>query len=194
MVPRFIVLEGPDGSGTTTHAALLAERLRRDGSEVLLTAEPTNGPVGKFLRTALSVGGMPADALQLLFSADRAWHVEAEIGPALKRGATVISDRYALSTIAYGKALGLEEQWLSSLGIRFVQPDMQIILLPPSSVCMNRWKRRSKLDILEKEPFQHDVHEQYRLLAKQHGMRVVDTSGDKDDVADRIYAIVSSHA
>lgn len=193
MVPRFIVLEGPDGSGTTTHAALLAERLRRDGSDVLLTAEPTNGSVGKFLRTALSVGGMPADALQLLFSADRAWHVAAEIDPALMRGATVVSDRYALSTIAYGKALGLDEQWLSSLGKRFVQPDMQIILLPPFSVCMDRWKRRSKLDILEQETFQLHVHEQYRLLATQHGMHVVDTSGDKDDVADRIFAIVSSH-
>lgn len=74
---RFIVLEGIDGAGTTTQAALLADALRaRLGVEVELTREPTDGPLGRVLREALS-GRAPLDpvALALAFAADRADHV-----------------------------------------------------------------------------------------------------------------------
>ena len=64
---RFIVLEGPDGSGTTTHVSLLADALRAQGENAIVTQEPTTGPIGTFIRQELSKGCHPccgiADAL-----------------------------------------------------------------------------------------------------------------------------------
>ncbi len=112
----LIILEGPDGSGTTTHSALLAETLRKEGRDVLLTCEPTDGPIGRFIRGELSKEKIDSPAaLQLLFTADRAWHVDTVIRPALEAGKTVITDRFSLSTIVYGEALGIDKEWLESM-------------------------------------------------------------------------------
>ncbi len=93
----FIVLEGPDGGGTTTHSARLAQHLRAAGTDVLLTAEPSDGSIGTHISSILDEHRpMPADALQLLFCADRAQHLAQVIEPALREGKTVICDRYAL--------------------------------------------------------------------------------------------------
>ena len=86
MTGKFIVFEGPDGSGTSYHSRMLAQTLRNEGKNVLLTAEPTSGPIGTLIRTTLKEGdGFPAESLQLLFCADRAWH-QREIRSALERG------------------------------------------------------------------------------------------------------------
>src|SRR5690242_1367991 len=105
----FIVLEGIDGSGTTTQAARLAQTLQARGARVHATREPSTGPVGRLLRQALT-GTLVADerpvqldfcTLALLFAADRMDHVRREIEPALARGEVVISDRYDLSSLIY---------------------------------------------------------------------------------------------
>lgn len=191
----LIVLEGPDGSGTTLHSQLLAHALRSQGKSVLLTAEPTDGPIGKFIRQTLQKkeSKIPPDALQLLFTADRAMH-QIDISDALTKNMTVISDRYAHSTIAYGDALGCDRAWLQNTNNKFIQPDCTIVLLPPLSVCLERIARREHKDALEDTTLQQKVYAAYERLAKEDpSIHVVDTSGNKNEVAERILEIVSVH-
>jgi dTMP kinase len=99
----LIVIEGLDGAGLSTQAAILAEYLRGANKEVLLTKEPTAMPIGKLIKSALNRNPeLSLFALQLLFAADRAEHLEKEIEPALSANEIVISDRYILSSLAFG--------------------------------------------------------------------------------------------
>lgn len=190
--PPFIVLEGPDGSGTTKHVELLVKRLQESKTPVLGTAEPSAGPIGSSIRGFLSSGSLPPDALQLLFTADRADHVKREIEPALARGEAVVCDRYFHSTFAYGQALGLPSPWLQSMNTNFVQPTCVIFALPPFEVCQERLGRRETKDSLEGEELQRAVYHHYTVLAQADtNIHVVDTSGEKEDVHEAIWSIVA---
>lgn len=186
MSGRFIVLEGPDGSGTTLHTAMLADRLRAKGIEVLQTCEPTSGPIGVFIREHLKKQTLPSNALQLLFTADRAWHLTNEVIPALERGSTVISDRYALSTVVYAEALGIDPIGLQQVNDRFVKPDVQLLLLPPFEVCQERLGKRIERDILEEDSLQKRVYEAYKKRAEEQGIPLIDSSMNKETTADAI--------
>ena len=173
MKGRFIVLEGPDGSGTTTHAALLAEALQREGRDVLLTMEPSDGPIGRSIRDILQGNTLPsAEGVQLLFTADRASHVADVIRPALEAGKVVVCDRYAPSTVAYGSALGLDSAWLSNLNSVFPQPDATFLLLPPLEVCLERMMKRKSQDLFEERAFQQKVHTAYEDIADRKSTRL----------------------
>lgn len=193
----FLVLDGPDASGTSTHAALLAQRLRKEGYEVVLTSEPTDGPVGKQIREFLKTqASLPADRpdpmeLQLLFTQDRSWHVEHVIAPALKAGKTVICDRYWHSTIVYAQAQGLDATELKKLNNKFIQPDVVIFTLPPLSVSLERMGQRSEREFFEREDLQRTIHEGYARMAKENpSIRVIDTSASKEEVAEEIWKSV----
>ena len=184
MSGHFIVFEGPDGSGTTKHSAMLADRLRSRGDIVLLTAEPTESSMGQEIRDILHRESMPSpDAVQLLFCADRADHVATLITPALKAGKTVVCDRYTLSTIVYGTAQGVDADWLTEVNAIFPKPDLTFITLPPFEVCMERISRRSAKDQFEMENFQRRVYQEYQSV-EDPSIVFIDTSGKKEDVAD----------
>lgn len=105
----FIVLEGIDGSGTTTQVTRLAEALARSGHPAHPSREPSTGLVGRFLREILASGRPVEEApdwktMALLFAADRADHCAVEIAPRLAEGEVVISDRYLLSSVVYQSA------------------------------------------------------------------------------------------
>ncbi len=190
MLPHFIVLDGPDGSGTTLHARLLAERLHKEGHDVVLTAEPSDSLIGQSIRKALStdVGFSPA-AMQLLFCADRAEHVETVIKPALAAGKIVVCDRYVPSTIIYGEVLGLDADWLEDVNAPFPVPDVTIFTLPPFAVCRERLERRKEHDPYEESTFAQKVYECYEKYAAEDGtVAVVDTSAEKAVAAERVYA------
>jgi dTMP kinase len=189
----YIVLEGPDGSGTTSHTARLSNTLKEQGKKVLLTAEPTDGPIGVHIRQLLtSKSGIPASALQLLFCADRAMHMERTILPALERGDVIISDRSYLSTLAYGEALGLDVSWLEGVNAPFVKPDLLILALPPLTVCLERLGGRSERDLLETDSLQARVHRAYEGMASRNPhWTVVDTSGPAEDTAHGIFGEVN---
>lgn len=185
----FIVLEGPDGAGTSTHAKELAKRLKKRTRNVVLTSEPTNGPVGKLITTMLRKReGVNQQMLQLLFCADRAEHLSKVIVPVLKRGGVVVCDRYVPSTIAYGIAAGLSDSWLKLITTEARRPDLLFFALPPPDVCWERLeKRRGRKDTFEQKAFQIGVYRQYRKMADEdRSIVAVDTSGDPVIVADRI--------
>ena len=146
----FIVFEGIDGAGTTTQSRLLAERLHRErpAVRVLLTAEPTAGPVGALIRQVLRerlVGKtlpgeqIPFDrrALALLFAADRLDHVACEVMPLVKAGWAVISDRYVLSSLAY-QSLDAPLEWVETLNAFAPPPDILFFLECEPQVALAR--------------------------------------------------------
>lgn len=139
----FIVIEGLDGSGGTTQVALLRDWLVQTGrwQEVVTTREPSTGPVGQFLRSALQVTGSAAQlgdaVLPYLFAADRRDHLDREVIPALQRTAAVISDRYYHSSLAY-QSLSVGMSRVVQLNMGFRKPDLTIFLDLSPEMCLER--------------------------------------------------------
>jgi dTMP kinase len=193
MKGMLIVLEGPDGSGTTHHTDILCKKLAEEGYDAMKTAEPTEGFIGRFVRRALREHPpAEADSLQLLFCADRAHHLSHLVLPAMKKGKIVVCDRYVPSTLAYGEALGLDPAWLKALNKNFLKPDLTILLLPDLKVSLSRVARRSETDVLETDALQKKVHAAYKKLAKGSTMKIVDSSGSKQETARAIWEIVKT--
>ncbi len=119
--PLLIVFEGIDGSGKSTQARMLTEALTNMGIPVLLTFEPSDGPVGKTIRSLKQ--RLEPEEERRLFNEDRRYHVKQVIEPALQAGKTVICDRYYYSTAAYQGARGIDP-------IKIIDENMNIALKP----------------------------------------------------------------
>jgi dTMP kinase len=104
----FIVIEGIDGAGKSSHARRLALLLRALGFEVVTSREPTMGPHGRRLRESMQTGRLAPEEEHRLLLLDRREHLETLVRPALVRGAAVILDRYYHSSVAYQGAAGLD--------------------------------------------------------------------------------------
>ncbi len=166
---KFIVLEGADGSGKSTHARLLSEHLKGCGMGVVVTQEPTKGFIGQAIRMILSGKiKVSPETLTLLFTADRAEHVDKVIKPALEEGKVVISDRYYYSTVAYQSVQGVNEQWISQLNSFVPDPDLVIVLEVASEKALARMSHREK-EVFEVLNFQKKV--QQKLLNLAYGER-----------------------
>jgi len=150
MNPKFIVIEGIDGTGTTTQIAAVCRELGKRGVRCLATREPSNGPVGSLIRLGLT-GRLVFSKHQqdakgeeiiyaLLFAADRADHVRNEIEPSLAAGAWVVSDRYYLSSLAY-QNIECDLDWLRALNSKFRRPDITFLLDMEPSLCLERISR-----------------------------------------------------
>jgi len=154
----FITLEGPEGAGKSTNREYLAERLRAEGIEVLLTREPGGTPLAERIREVLLTPGdevMNADTELLLVFAARAQHIAQVIRPALVRGAVVLCDRFTDSTYAYqGGGRGLPVDRIATLE-SFVQgdlrPDLTLVFDLPVEVGLARASARGRLDRFEQE-------------------------------------------
>jgi dTMP kinase len=200
--PRFIVLEGADGSGKSTQVTRLAERLRGSGRTVVETFEPGATAVGARIRAIVldgpdaSAGGTNPAAITeaLLMAADRAQHVAEVIRPALSRGDWVVCDRFVPSSLVYqGSARGLGVDVVataSAWATDGIEPDLIIVLDVDDAVAD---ARRSQSDRLEREGnhFHAAVRAAYRDLARSRGWAVVDANADVDAVADQVWSIVS---
>lgn len=166
---KFIAFEGLDGSGQSTQAALLKDFLIKKGHKVHLTKEPTSSLIGGLIRSQLTNEWKSSqECLQLLFSADRAHHLEKEIIPLLKRGVIVISDRYFFSTVAFGTTEIKDWNWLLQINQQFLLPDTIFLLEVSPRVCIERIKKsRFELALFEKEKILEKVLKNYQKLAKE---------------------------
>jgi dTMP kinase len=166
---KFIVIEGLDGSGTTTQANLLVKYLKKQGGKVYLTGEPTRSLIGGLIESQISGDWKSSpECLQLLFTADRAYHLEKEIIPLLKRKITVICIRYILSTLAYGSIDIKDNQWLINLNKNFILPDKTFLLKVSPKTCIKRIKReRFHKELFEEEEKLNKVYKNYLKFAKK---------------------------
>jgi dTMP kinase len=203
MAGRFVVLEGIDGAGTTTHVARLADRLRGLRVHVRATREPSDGPVGVLIRQILTGrvvvpgGRAPAWAsMALLFAADRMDHVESEIEPVLADGGVVLSDRYDASSLAYqsvssGTEAGAAVEWIRSLNRYARRPDLTIVLdVAPEVAAERRALRGEAAQLYEQNEVQRALAVFYRNLARHmpdDRIAVVEASGTIDEVHDHIW-------
>src|SRR5436190_19715338 len=169
---KYYAIEGIDGSGKTTQVEKLAEYFHRQGKNVSITKEPTDGVIGKLIRQVLEKRiHIPFISLQYLFCADRAVHLEQEVIPALKAGKFVLSDRSLWSSVAYGITdLSLQENEkerllmvynLLSLYGGFLIPDKTFFLEVPADVAMKRMDQRKALTIYEKKEKLQRIEKEY---------------------------------
>ena len=190
----FVTFEGLDGSGKSTQAALLAERARETGREVVLTREPGGTPLGERIRELLLGGSddVAPWAEAALFAAARAELVERVIRPALDRGALVVCDRYLDSSLAYqGIARGLGVDEVLELNMRATDgllPDRTFLLDgDPAALDARLGRTRDRLE-REGAAFRVAVAQAYRELAARFPERVVllDAGRAPDEIADEV--------
>ncbi len=200
----FITFEGPDGSGKSTQARMFAERLRREGRDVLETVEPGGTPIGQQIRRILLDPAnkelAPTAELLLMFAA-RAQNVEQWILPALAQGKIVVSDRFTDSSIAYqgsGRGLGWEKVLeLDRIACQGLVPDLTLCIDIDTETGLARALSRGSSAAVAPElrfeeqtiEFHHKVRAAYHELARRdpERFRLIDGSGTPDEVAAKVW-------
>lgn len=195
-VSRYIALEGVDGSGKSTVAAALADRLEGLGDGVIIVREPGGSPVGEIIRgLLLDSDTLDERAEALLFAAQRAVLASEVIRPALDAGRWVVSDRTFYSSIAYqGRARGLGEQRVRDLNewaVAGTQPDLVVVLDVDPDQALGRQHRPDRIGG-EGVEFQRRVRSAYLALAEAEPDRVLVLDGELtvSEMVDRILARV----
>ena len=197
---KFITLEGIDGAGKSTHLNWLAERLRSQGKNVLVTREPGGTPLGESLRELLLHQAMHLETEALLMFAARREHLDKVIIPALREGVWVISDRFTDASFAYqGGGRGLDEsklkileQWVQ----QDLQPDLTLLFDVTLEVSRQRLSGNASLDRFEqeKQDFFQRVRDAYLKRATQFPdrIRVIDSGRTLDEIQVGLEKIISS--
>lgn len=193
----LISFEGIDGSGKTTQARLLAQTLRAEGRDVLLTREPGGSPGAEEIRRLLVEGAgerWSPETECLLFTAARRDHLERSIRPALAEGRVVITDRFADSTRVYqGAARGDLRRMVDRLHALMIgiEPDRTFVIdIEPATGLARGAARGGTEDRFESLglPFQQSLARGFRALAAEYPDRVklIDGSGAAEEVASRV--------
>ncbi|MCY4166437.1 MAG: dTMP kinase [Gammaproteobacteria bacterium] len=193
MTARFIVLEGIEGTGKSTHAAYLADWLAKQGQPAVAAREPGGTPLGERLRTLLldpGISPMPPQAEALLMFAARSASISEVILPALASGAWVVCDRFVESSYAYqayGRGVPIEQvRALDRQIVGKLRPDLTVILDAPPELGLARKAGPEKKDRFEQESlkFFERVRQGYLQRAREGGGRyiVVDASRELAEV------------
>ena len=208
----FVVMEGIDGCGSTTHAKLLAKAIKSRGPEVVLTCEPSTGPIGSLIRQVLQRRLFVPDAtgprnfdwstMALLFAADRMDHLDSTVAPALRAGSVVISDRYDLSSLAYQSVTAHTGSdpipWIRQLNAQALRPDLTIVIDVPAEVAEERRRARGGVEeMFEARELQArlaTVYARAEELVPQDRVLHVPGVGDVAAVAARVFETVISAA
>lgn len=195
----FIVFDGIDGCGKSTQLARAAERLAKDGRDVVTTREPGGTEISEKIRSVIlsaDHAAMVDECELLLYAAARAQHVREKILPALKRGDIVLCDRFDIATYAYqgfgrGVPVSLLEN-INKIATGGLQPDVTFIFDISVESALKRLaamkKSRDRLESGGKEFFSR-VAPGYRTLALQHPEKIVtlDAELPVEELGERIY-------
>ena len=194
--PFYVVLEGSEGCGKSTHAKRLADALG-----AVVTRETGGTPIGERLRSILhdtTVLDLDDRAETLIVAADRAQHMAEVVRPALSSGRHVVSDRSVYSTLAYqgyGRGLPLDEvRRINQWAMGDIWPDLVVLLTIPADVTAERMRRR-QLDRFEQagDDFHARVDRGFAEMAAGEPERwvVVDASNSKEAVSAAIRTAVN---
>ncbi|MBC1522265.1 dTMP kinase [Listeria aquatica] len=197
----FISLEGPDGSGKTTAAALLEEKMRAAGLDFIKTREPGGSPISEKVRNiVLGIGNEEMDPRTeaLLIAGARRQHVVETIRPALESGKHVLCDRFVDSSLAYqgaGRSIGIQEVLdINLFAIEDTFPDKTYYFDVPADVGLariaaNKGREVNRLD-QEDIAFHSKVQQGYEEIIKLFPERFIriDGTGTPDEITDEILA------
>jgi dTMP kinase len=187
----FIVFEGIDGSGKSTHIKQLAEELRGRGLSVLETAEPSKDLIGTFIRDYAERNSdrFTLETETLLFAADRYEHVRQVIAPALERGSIVISDRYFYSSIAYQGATGIDLDWIREMNRFAPKPDLGFLLDIPPESSLERVNDRAKT-VFEVSDYLRKVRDIYLGMVERGELVRVEADRSRDEVGAELQELI----
>lgn len=190
---KLIAIEGIDGSGKTTQAQQLKKALKKKGSKVLFTKNPTSGEIGKFIRQILAgKKEFSPISFQYLFVVDRAYQQE-EISQNLRLGKMIITDRYFWSSVAYGaedRGIDFRKKnnanvLLSAFGIlstyyQFIVPDKTFYLRVSPDTALKRLSlERHAKDIYDKKTKLENIAAGYEWLIEKFADKFVIIDGEK---------------
>ena len=201
---RFITFEGGEGTGKSTHAAMLAARLKSLGINVQLTREPGGSSGAEIMRYILlsgAVSPLGADVEAVLFAAARDDHLNTLIRPALERGDWVVCDRFADSTRVYQGVVGNVDsrtiRAMERIVVGDTKPDLTLILDVPAKEGMRRAALRrgtAGADRFEAETlaFHEKLRDGFLMLASNEPNRcvLIDATISKEEVGERIWRAV----
>ena len=199
----FITIEGPEGSGKTTVAKMVSQKLSEKGYKVLYTREPGGVGIAEKIRDIiLDVNNTNLDPRSeaLLYAASRRQHLIEKVVPALNNGYIVICDRFVDSSLAYqghARGIGIDEIYnINLFAIDTMFPDMTILLnIDPevglARIMANRQDEVNRLD-LEGMNFHKLVHEGYEIIKEKYAERftLVDGNDTPDVVFNNVYKVI----
>lgn len=196
MSGKLIVLEGIDGSGKGTQIARLTDRLEASGHKVLVTREPSAGPIGTLIRQALADASQFDEAtMALLFAADRLEHIR-EMKAHLAAGEIVLCDRYVLSSLAYNSQT-LTLEWILALNQeadKRLHPDLTLYFDLSEQIALTRiGARGSDRERYETQRQLYQVREMYRMLADvrlDDNVVTIDASQTPEAIAEDVWQAV----
>lgn len=196
---KFIVFDGPDGSGKGTQIRLLTERLARESIPFETAIDPGGTRIGDQIRSILldhDLSDMDVRCEALLFMASRAQLIGEVIDPALRADKVVICDRFISATCAYQGAAGADVEKIIELGkfaVGDTWPDLTLIVDVPADEGFKRIAR--KHDAMESRPmaFHRKVHDIFVHLPDSYPGRVelIDGTGSPEDVHERIVEVLT---
>ncbi|OYT50827.1 MAG: dTMP kinase [Desulfurococcales archaeon ex4484_204] len=190
----LIAIEGIDGSGKTTVAKIVVEKLREWGYPATYTYEPFDKRFVEILEREGPLLGPIFEAL--VMAADRYYHIERVIKPALEGGDTVVLDRYHYSSIAYQGARGADVEWIKKLNAFVIKPDLAIYLdIPPRVGVLRKRKawevmEKRKLGYLERIDLLSNVRELYLRLVGEGELVYVDANRGLEDVIREVLSLI----
>jgi dTMP kinase len=187
----FIVIEGIDGTGKSTQAKMLKLALEKAGQIVILDREPSDGPYGKILRNSATTGRLSPQEELDLFHKDRKHHLETLILPALKRGETVILDRYYFSTMAYQGQRGFDPQEIRKTNLSFApNPDILFILdLPVDQARERIGVRGDTTNEFEKHDALQYCRDTFLSVSHEDFAHVIDSSQQINEIHQQMLEI-----
>ena len=193
IINGFFVLEGLDGSGTTTQLELLSEYFKKNDIPYFGTFEPTKSPIGKQIRRILQgETSVNNETIARLFSADRSFHLYEKnqgIIDQCAQGNIAICDRYLFSSLAY-QAIDLDYSFVKNLN-NFPLPEKVFFIDTPISECSKRRKNRENREIFEFEDIQKQVDTNYRKIFndfENSAMKIIEIDGtlEKEKILEKI--------
>ncbi len=187
----LIVFEGIDGSGKSTQAEILLEKLQEEDFDAVYFREPSKGKWGrKIKKKALHPDSLSPEEELDLFQKDRRENVEKNLKPALKKKRIVILDRYYYSTIAYQGAKGIDEKLIRRMNEEFVvEPDLVFIFDIDPKKGLERIENRKKKDkLFEREDYLVKVREIFRSFKGEKFVHI-DALKSKEEISKEIQEI-----
>ena len=197
-IKNFIVLEGLDGCGTTTQTGLLAKKLEDAGIPGVRTNEPTDGSIGRFIRSVLQKKeSVDPFTLALLFSADRNEHVYGKDGivQLAEAGKMVICDRYLFSSLAY-QSLFIDYETVAELNRYYPLPEYLFYIDLSPEECQKRMEARGEeAELFERLELQRKIDANYKktlALLSDSDMKtiIIDGRASKQDIHRQICEVL----